>query len=176
MESFMNRLAVLFCCSGALLCGAEVSGVRTVYVMPMSRGLDQYLVNRLTREHVFQVVTDPKMADAIFTDRIGEGFETQLEALFPPPPETEKEAKPKDKEKDEERTVLPTETVNRLSNPALTSQFGRGKGTLFLVDTKSHQVVWSLFDPPKSSNAQDMDRTASSIVSRLKKDLNPNKK
>ncbi len=175
----MKRLAVLFCCSGALLCAAELSGVHTVYLMPMSRGLDQYLANRLTNEHMFQVVTDPKMADAIFTDRIGEAFETQLAALLPPPVDEDKEAKDKGKEdkgKDEGRTVLPTETVNRLSNPAINSQFGRGKGTVFLVDTKSHQVVWSTYDPSRSSSGNDMDRTASSIVSRLKKDLNPGKK
>jgi hypothetical protein len=60
-------------CAGA----ADLAGVHKVYVLPMARGLDQYLANRLTTEHVFQVVTDPKTADAVLTDRIGEGFEAQ---------------------------------------------------------------------------------------------------
>jgi hypothetical protein len=44
------------------------------------------------------------------------------------------------------------------------------------VDVKSQQVVWSAFEPLKGSAATDLDRTASAIVSRLKKDLNPGKK
>ena len=69
-----------------------------------------------------------------------------------------------------------TETVNKLSNPSLSSGFGRAKGTVFLVDAKSHQVVWSVFDPPKGTTNNDLDRTASDIVSRIKKDLNPKTK
>jgi hypothetical protein len=189
----MKRLLFLLSCSGALLGGAELAGVHSVYVLPMSRGMDQYLANRLTNEHLFQVVTDPKLADSVFTDHIGESFQTQMETLFPPPPvekpakkevKDDKEAKDvkeiKDKKdrKDEEPkgVVLATETVNKLSNPALSSGFGRAKGTVFLVDAKSHQVVWSVYDPPKGSANNDLDRTASDIVSRLKKDLNPNPK
>ena len=68
------------------------------------------------------------------------------------------------------------ETVNRLDNPALASTFGRGKGNVFLVDAKSRQVVWSTFDPSKGTLNHDLDHTASDIVTRLKKDLNPKKK
>jgi hypothetical protein len=156
----------------------------------MSRGLDQYLANRLTNEHTFQVVTDPKLADAVFTDHIGESFQSQMEALYPPPPPPEKPAKPemKDKETKEGKDKkdpksddakgpgLLTDTVNKLSNPALSSGFGRAKGTIFLVDAKSHQVVWSVFDPPKGTTENDLDRTASDIVSRIKKELNPKTK
>lgn len=192
----MNRLLFLLGCSGAMLCGAELAGVHSVYILPMSRGLDQYLANRLTNEHTFQVVTDPKLADAVFTDHIGESFQTQMEALYPPPPPPEKAAKPegsdkegkegkegksrKDKKdqdsKDTNGPGLLTEPVNKLSNPALSSGFGRAKGTVFLVDAKSHQVVWSVFDPPKGATNNDLDRTASDIVSRIKKDLNPKTK
>jgi hypothetical protein len=188
----MNRFLFLLGCSGAMLCGAELSGVHSVYILPMSRGLDQYLANRLTNEHTFQVVTDPKLADAVFTDHIGESFQSQMEALYPPPPPPEK---PKPEAKDKETTDakekkdkkhekgedakgpgLLTDTVNKLSNPALSSGFGRAKGTVFLVDAKSHQVVWSVFDPPKGTTNNDLDRTASDIVSRIKKDLNPKTK
>lgn len=191
----MNRLLLLLGCSGAMLYGAELAGVRSVYVLPMSRGLDQYLANRLTNEHTFQVVTDPKLADAVFTDHIGESFQSQMEALYPPPPPPEKpkeevkdkeaadgkEAKDKKERKDhkgDESTGpgLLTDTVNKLSNPALSSGFGRAKGTVFLVDAKSHQVVWSVFDPPKGTTNNDLDRIASDIVSRIKKDLSPKTK
>src|SRR5262249_55476008 len=69
--------------------GAGLQQVQSVYLMPMGYGLDQYLANRLTAESVFQVVTDPKRADAVLTDNIGVGFERRLDDLFPrdvPPP------------------------------------------------------------------------------------------
>ena len=202
----MYRLWLVLGCSAALLAGADLTGVRTVYVMPMSRGLDQYLANRLATRHTFLVVTDPKLADAIFTDRIGESFQTELENIFPDPkpaetkpaPEAAKAdpAKPAAVSKDEKagEPQLPavekvsrkkrasdddadtpagakpfSETVNKLSAPV--STFGGAKGTIFLVDAKSRLVVWSTFDPSKSTQNRDLDRTASDIVSRLAKDL-----
>ena len=76
---------------GALLCAADLAGVHNVYVMPMARGLDQYLANRLTSDHVFQVVTDPKLADAVLTDRVGESFEPNSRIIFPTPKPPEPE-------------------------------------------------------------------------------------
>jgi hypothetical protein len=186
----MKRLWVLLCCSGTLLCAADLAGVHSVYCLPMSRGLDQYLANRLTNERVFQVVTDPKMANAVFTDRIGEAFESQMEVLLPPPPppppapaadekQSSKDAKDtvaKEEKKESNDAALMTDTVNKLGNPAVNSTFGRGKGTLFLVDLKTHEVLWSTFVQPRGSSGPEMDRTATEIVNRLKKDLNPGKK
>ena len=51
----------------SLVLGAEMTDVKAVYVLPMAGGLDQYLVNRLTGSQMFRVVTDPNLADAIFT-------------------------------------------------------------------------------------------------------------
>lgn len=204
---------LLFACSGALACAADLSTARTVYVLSMSRGLDQYLINRLTSEHVFQVVTDPKLADVIFTDHVGESFQAQLELISPTPvPEAEQQANKADKagktdktdkagktdkvdkagktdkagksdkaDKDSDDSAqtdnpLFAKPVNTLVNPGLTSTFGRNKGTLFLVDAKSREVVWSVYDPPKTFSGKEMDHTASDIVNRLKKDLNPNPK
>jgi hypothetical protein len=181
----MKRLLLLLSCSGALLCGAELSGVHTVYVLPMSKGLDQYLVNRLTNDHLFQVVTDPKLADTFLTDRVGEGLQSKLEEIFPPPaPEKaapadteekadkEKADKDKaDKDKAPPNNPLVSDTVNKLAAPGANSSFSRGKGNVFLVDAKSRQVVWSVYQLPKGSSAKELDRTASDIVSRLKRDL-----
>ena len=170
----MKRLALLLSCLAALVSGAELSDVHTVYVLKMSKGLDQYLANRLTNEHVFQIVTDPKLADAVLTEHIGDSFQAKLDELFPPP-ETEKPEKPEKpaKKKDDEGNANPllTDTVNKLSNPASSSSFGRAAGTLFLVVPKSHQVVWSAFQMPKDSSSKEMDRLAMDLVGRIKKDL-----
>src|SRR5437868_14693665 len=87
----MKRLLFLLAGSGALLCAADLEGVRNVYVMPMARGLDQYLASRLTSDQVFQIVTDPKLADAVLADRVGDNLELQLENIFqnPKPPKQE---------------------------------------------------------------------------------------
>ena len=79
-----------------------------------------------------------------------------------------------DKDKDKPAgPVLAIDTETKL--PPVRSTFGANKGTVFLVDPKSHQVLWSVYDPAKGSGSKEMDRTASDIVSRLKKDMNPKK-
>ena len=168
----------------------------------MARGLDQYLANRLISEHVLDVVTDPKLADAVFTDRIGDSFEAQWSDLVHPPkaqkaaktskddsgkqepgaetgkagkqkPDDDKEAKGSDRSSDvrQPASSLIDEPVNQLPDLSRNSNFGRAKGTVFLVDPKSHQVVWSVYQPSKNTSSSQLDRTASNIVSRLKRDL-----
>jgi hypothetical protein len=178
----MKRLLCLLLGSGALACAGDLSTAKTVYVLSMPRGMDQYLANRLTNGHILQVVTDPKRADVFISDRVGEAFQAQLDVIFPPPePEKDKEklkaaAKDKDAKEADGDPLTPTNsmfgpTVNKLSNPALVSNFARNKGTIFLVDAQSREVLWSVYEPPKSFSSKDLDRTASDIVSRLKKDL-----
>jgi hypothetical protein len=169
----MKRLAILFSCSAAMLSAADLANVHTVYLLKMSKGLDQFLANRLVSDHVFRIVTDPALADAVFTDQVGEGFQMKLEE-FSPTPESDKPAPPPkaDKTADEPSALL-GDTVNKLSNPGANSSFGRAKGTVFLVDAKSRQVVWSMYQPAKGGTPKQMDRTANDIVSRIKKDLNP---
>jgi hypothetical protein len=189
----MKRIALLLCGTAGVVFGSDLGAVKNVYLLKMSKGMDQYLANRLTNEHIFQIVTDPKMADAILTDQIGEGFEAKMGELFPPLEPVEKPAKPEKPEKpdkadkvdkpdkadkpdkpnkiDESANVMDMlgDTVNKL--PPLSSSFGRAKGTLFLVDAKSKEVVWSTYDVPKDATSKQMDRTATDIVSRLKRDL-----
>lgn len=188
MKLLLFFLSGLACASG-LAYAANLAGVHKVYVMPMSRGMDQYLANRLAGEHVFEVVTDPKLADAVFTDRLGEGFESQLEDYSPSPKSSEPAEKPpeppaKPPEPPAKRgdsgqgpatLSFGAEASNKLSNPALNSSFGRSRGTLFLVDAKSRMVVWSTYDPPKDTSGKELNRTASDIVAHLKKDLKPKK-
>jgi len=178
----MKRMKVLLFFLAGLAGAADLESVHKVYVMPMPRGMDQYLANRLAGEHIFEVVTDPKLADAVFTDRLGEGFENQLEDFSPNPKKPEAEAKPPEppaKPADGGAASgagsLLGETANKLTNPALNSSFGRARGTLFLVDAKSRAVVWSTYDPPKSFSGKELNRTASDIVGRIKKEMNPKK-
>jgi hypothetical protein len=168
----MKRIALLFCGMAALVCATDnLTKVHTVYLLKMGKGLDQFLASRLAEDHVFQVVTDPKQADAVFTDQIGEGFEAKLEEIFPTPEPAKPAPPPKPVKTDEEVSPLLGDTVNTLSNPASNSSFGRAKGTIFLVDAKSRRVIWSVFEPLKSADPKDMDRTANDIVGRLKKNL-----
>ncbi len=148
--------------------------MRSVYLMPMTHGLDQFLANHLTANHVFQVVADPKLADAIFTDRLGEGFLNALEDFSPSPKPAAEEAgkkEDKDKSKSENSGDAAAAGSATVANPILNSAFGRGKGNVFLVDAKSREVVWSTFENISASGTRQLDRTASDIVSRLMKDM-----
>ena len=194
MANNMKWAVSLLCCLGCCLSGAaaaELTGGRTVYLMPMGRGLDQFIANRLTRMHVLQVVTDPAKADIVLTDQVGATLEDKLKDLYPPPPDPEavEAAKKKEaakeaaaKEKAEVPGALPSrpslmdETVNKADKAGSMGVSGRGRGTIFLVDVKSRQVLWSAFEKPKNSSPQELDRSAVRVVKLLKEDLSPKTK
>lgn len=161
------KRTVLLCAiltAATLAAAPELSQVRSVYLFPMASGLDQYLANRLTSSGLFQVVADPKKADAVFTDRLGAAFEARLTELYPEtPPKPVEQAKKTDKDKPEEAT--PAAEVVR------STSFARGKGTLFLVGAKSRAVLWSVYEQPKNTLPAELDRTAGRIVERLQRDL-----
>ncbi len=170
----------------------QVARVHTVYLLPMTNGLDQYLANRLTNLGVFQVVADPKKADAVLTDRLGAAFETRLAELYPeaPPPappaakSTEKPAEPAksaksaeagekqsdEKEPGEKVESGPDFSVKNRQAPQASS-FRRAKGTVFLVDAHARAILWSVYDEPKNTTAAELDRLATRIVERLKKQM-----
>jgi len=132
----MKRFAFVLLSSALLF--AQSGGVHRVYVLPMTGGLDQYLAERLTRDHVMLVTTDPKSADSVLTDRLGEGFEAQMDKL------TGKNDKDKD------------------IHPSFRSS--AANGTVFLVDAKSRQVLWSDYEKPARGG---LDREAERIVKKL---------
>ncbi len=182
----MQRLLIFLTAWATILCGADLSTVHSVYLMPMGSGLDQFLAERLTSEHVFQVVTDPKLADAVLTDRIGKAFEENLADLTaaPPAPKSAEKAasgSPAGATSNQATSTQSSsssivgafagDTENKLSDPAANSSFGRGKGTIFLVNVKSKQVIWSVYEQPKGSGSVQLDHSALAIVSRLKRDL-----
>jgi len=172
MNSIKLFLLLLLSCAAALS-GSDLEAVHTVYVLPMAHGLEQYLANVLTSEHVFVVVTDPKMADAVFTDHVGSALQEKLDTLLAPPVE---KAAPKEGEKADAPKGSIADPLNKLDNPANNSSVGRSRGTTFLVGMKSRQVLWSVYDLPKDASSRELDRIASAIVSRLRKDMGLAKK
>ncbi len=80
MKQFLLAAAALAISMSALAAGLD--DVKTVYLLPMSNGLDQYLAAQLTSGSVLQVVTDPKKADAVLTDHLGQSFEDTVADLY----------------------------------------------------------------------------------------------
>jgi len=156
----------------------QLKQVNTVYILSMSGGMDQYLANRLTELSVFQVVTDPQKADAIITDRLGESFEAKFKELYPPPPPPPAPTPPpaadkpvkddKDKDKDKDKNAEAT-------GPARMSSLSRGRGNIFIVDRKSRNVLWSIYERPKDTTPGELNKTAERVVKQLKNDLTDKK-
>jgi hypothetical protein len=159
----MRRIVFALCALGLAFAAKtpnpQLSGVHAVYLMPMGNSLDQYLATRLTETGLIQVVTDPLKADSVMTDKIGEGFERQMQDLYPPAakPTTDEE---KDKEKD------PWGKAEKRFG-----SFSRGHGTIFLVDRASGNVIWSVYAPISGSRPDDVHRRAEHIADKLRKDL-----
>lgn len=160
----MNRIFIIVL-SCLALHAAEAPAPRSVYVLPMTSGMDQFLANRLAAAQVLTVVTDPKMAEVVLTDRLGQAFETRMDDLFPPP------APPK--AKDEQEKSAPGDIAGTPPPVGMFSSGVRGKGNIFLVDAKTRRVLWSIFMKPADITPEEMDKTAGRIAQRLKKDLYP---
>jgi hypothetical protein len=147
----MKTLAgVAFIAFGSVVLNAfGQSAPRTVYVLPMANGLDQYLAQHLSSDHVMKVVTDPRIADVVLTDRLGEAFEQKLAEI------RAADISKDDKDKDDVRTHAGFRS-------------SKGKGTIFLVDAKSREVLWSDYEKAPVSNSSDvLNREAERIAKKL---------
>ena len=133
---------------------ASLGDIKTVYLLPMSSGLDQYLAVQLTTGSVLQVVTDPQKADAIFTDHLGESLEQTLAELYGDKAKSGDSAA--DKAKD------PNQSFVRSG-----MQGQRGRGTIFLVDRKNRDVVWSNYERPKDLTPEGLKHTSEQVASKL---------
>jgi hypothetical protein len=181
MRWFLITLAVCGNLSAAQLAGHQ----HVVYLLPMNHSLDQYLANYLIRMPGFSVVTDPARADIVMTDQVGATLEERLKKLYPPPPEPKPKEAPKEESKakqdearhdeaaDSSAAALLAEAAGKAPPPGAMAVGSRGRGTIFLVDLHSRQVLWSTFERPKSYTARDLDRAAERIVKVLQKDLTP---
>jgi hypothetical protein len=157
MKLFSRFLAAGLLTAGlGLTCasGADSDDIKTVYLLPMANGLDQYLAIRLTTNLIFQVVTDPLKADAILTDRIGTSFEQKLNELYSEPKKKE-ESDPGFGNNDSKATMSP---------------LSRGKGAIFLVDRKTRNVLWSTYATTKNTSADAMNHLAGNIADKLAKE------
>ena len=134
MKHFLLAVATLMMAMGVSAAG--LGDIKTVYLLPMSNGLDQYLAQQLTAGGVLQVVTDPKNAEAVLTDHVGESFEQSLEDLY--------QTKPQMADKSDQATEDKGAPVVRSG-----MQGKRGRGTIFLVNRRTHEVLWSVYELPK---------------------------
>ncbi len=150
----------------SVVASPSLENVKTVYFWPMHHSLDQYLAEQLSDERLFQVVVDPKLADAIITERIDAPFLKALDEVF---------AADSGKAGKTEGTTATSATDGgsveegleppRPANRAI----ARPEGTVFLVHAASRKVLWSTFIDQKDYRPKDLHRQARDIVERLKK-------
>ena len=171
----MKFLPALFCAMSLWAADPAVREVKAVYLLPMTSGLDQFLASRLTSEGVVQVVTDPLKADAVLTDKVGEALERKMHELYDPKPEPPKpdpaaEAKKDEKTKEKEsKDAAKAAEATRMAR-AGQSSWGRGRGSNFLVQRSTGNVIWSTVGQPKDSSTPEVRKTAAKITAQLKKD------
>ncbi len=170
----------------------QLHQVKRVYILAMGGGMDQFLANQLATAGIFEVVTDPKKADAIISDNVGEAFEQKLDDLYAPPAPPLKRLGPAPKPSGEPGTPimagdgkapdLRSPPNSRPDEPGLgagganrSGSFGRGKGTVFVVDRNSRVVLWSVYERPKDRTPHELAKTAARVVKHLKDDLTDKK-
>lgn len=150
-------LAVFLTASASAAYG-QLAKATNVYILPMPGGMDQYLALWLTQERVLQVVTDPSRADVILTSRIGQNFQDTLDELY----------KPKPVEGDDKKSQNTID--DGFSRPNM-QPLSRARGTVFLVDRSTGDILWSDFEEPTTGGAKDVDKSAKRLVEDLKSQL-----
>jgi hypothetical protein len=161
MKHFLLAVAALTMSLGVSAAG--LGDIKTVYLLPMSNGLDQYLAQQLTAGAVLQVVTDPQKADAVLTDHLGESFEQSMIDLY--------QTKPKADDKAGDATAGNT-NEDKGASPARSGMQGkRGRGTIFLVNRRTHDVLWSVYELPKDNRPAGLRRSAGRISGQLAKSI-----
>jgi hypothetical protein len=138
----------------------ELAEIKTVYLLPMTYSLDQFLAIRLTKGGVVQVVTDPKNADAILCDHIGTSLEEKMNTLYGER-KAEVAAADVDKDKDKDKNSF---------GSAPMAGGTRTKGAVFLVDRKTRNVLWSDYVRPKSAQPDELTHVAEKIAAQFEKD------
>jgi hypothetical protein len=156
----------------------QLHQVKRLYILAMGGGMDQYLAQQFTNAGLFDVVTDPKLADAILTDGIGEGFQAKLDQLYPPP--AKEQPKVETAKADDDPDAKPVrknafEGVDFSGGSVHSNTFGRGKGNFFVVDRNSRVVLWSVYERPKDYSTGELTKIAARIVKHLKDDLTDKK-
>ena len=110
---------------------ADLADVKTVYLLPMSFGMDQYLAVRLTTGSKLQVVTDPQKGGR----NLYRSNRTRTRKIF----------------HDDLYGVVKTKGDDKRRRLRIREHFGKsamqpmstGRGAVFLVDRKTRDVLWS---------------------------------
>lgn len=152
MKQFLFTLIVASCAWAE----SSLATAKNVYLTPMSGGLDQYLALQLTKDSVLQVVTDSNKADLVFADRVGEDFKQMMADLDG---KTQQQSQP-----------LKAGEVPPFNRPSM-RPLSKARGTIFLVDRHTGDVVWSTLEQPKSTSVDDLNAAAKHIAGDLKKAL-----
>lgn len=139
----------------------ELAEIKTVYLLPMTYSMDQFLAIRLTKGGVLQVVTDPKKADAILSDHIGTALEEKMNSLYGEQKAVKSADGADDKDKDKDK--------NSFGGGPMAGGT-RSKGAVFLVDSKTRNVLWSDYVRPKNSQPDELNHVADKIAAQLEKD------
>jgi len=139
----------------------ELAEIKTVYLLPMTYSMDQFLAIRLTKGGVLQVVTDPKKADAILSDHIGTALEEKMNSLYGEQKAVKSADDKDDKDKDKDKNTFG-------GGPMAGGT--RSKGAVFLVDAKTRNVLWSDYVRPKNSQPDELNHAADKIAAQLEKD------
>lgn len=155
MKQFLFTLIVASCAWAE----SSLATAKNVYLTPMSGGLDQYLALHLTKDSVLQVVTDSNKADVVFADRVGEDFKQMMAEIDG---------------KGQQNQPLKAGEAPPFNRPSM-RPLSKARGTIFLVDRHTGDVVWSTLEQPKSTSTGDLDSAAKHITGDLKKALKTKK-
>ena len=148
MKLLASLLIAVFACATLSAADTLSPRFRTVYVLEMADGLDQYLSSRLTANRVFWVVLEPTSADAVLTQSLDENFWNWLSHNYPPP------------------AGAPAST--RSPAPATGRTTPRQPGMVFLVDPRTRVVLWSFWISPKKATPDELNHNAEVIAAQLK--------
>jgi hypothetical protein len=155
----------------------QLHAVKRVYILAMSASMDQFLADQITEAGVFEVVTDPKKADAIITDNVGESFERKLDDLYPPPATAKSVEETKDTG-DRGHDSKNWRDLNSdrpgglgVTSSARPSTLGSGRGPIFIVSVGGRVVLWSIYETPKNNSSSELTKTAERVVKHLLDDL-----
>lgn len=147
----------------------SLENVKTVYLWPMRHSLDQYLAEQLSAAGPFQVVVDPKLADAIITERIDAPFLKALDELVAVPGDQAGKTETTAGSAKAEGSVEDGLQAPRPANRPL----GQPSGTIFLVHASSRKVLWSTFINQQDFTPKNLHQQAKDVVGRLKKEALP---
>jgi len=146
-------LVVTFVCAAVARADdyRNLSRVKTVYIMGMSNGFDQFLASRFTSSGLLWVVLDPVNADAVVTDRLDEDFWRWLNERYP----------------NRARAPQSADMNDRRPDNIVGAVGPKVRGTLFLVDPKTRLVLWSVYDQVKKVSSDNLDQMAARVTKRL---------